>query len=390
VETQLIENLRSAASRLLGACRAVPALVLLAFIVSAPVTSVPAAAQQGPAKVQVDTVRKEALSQTVPVIGRLVAQQAGSVAARISGPIYEFRVQVGDHVKAGDVIAVLDDSIMASERDVAAAGLAVAQAELKTRQAEITLARQELKRLEGLKTSAAFSQARFEDVTQQVAIAEAGAREAESSVTSARAELRLAEIKLDYVQITAPYDGVITQRLTEAGAYASIGNEVVKMIADRSLEVEADVPSNRLTGLTPGAVVDASLDDGTVFKATVRAIIPNENPLTRTRAVRFRPDFTKTATAAPLANEQSVTVQVPVGAPRDIVSVHKDAIIQQPNGPVVFVVTEGQAQLRNILLGEAAGSRYEVLDGLSEGDVVVVRGNERLQPGTPVVTDEAS
>lgn len=352
----------------------------------------PAAAQQGAALVRVDAVRSEPLSQTVPVIGRLVARQAGSVAARISGPILEFRVQVGDRIAAGDVIAVLDDATKKAERDLAAAGLAVARAELKTRQAEIVLAQQDLNRLEGLKKSAAFSQARFEDALQQVAIAEAGAREAESNVTSARAELRLAEINLEYTRITAPYDGVITRRLSEAGAYASAGDDLVNMIADQSLEVEADVPSNRLLGLIAGSSVDVALDNGMAFRAAVRAIIPNENPLTRTRAVRFIPDFGPQgqAAAGTLANEQSVTVQVPIGAPREIVSVHKDAIIKRPDDTVVFVVTDGQAQERSVVLGEAVGSRYEVLDGLADGDLVVVRGNERLQPGAPVQIEEAS
>ncbi len=351
-----------------------------------------AAAQEGASRVRVDAVRSEPLSQTVPVIGRLVARQAGSVAARISGPILEFRVEVGDRVAAGDIIAVLDDATMRAQRDLAAAGLAVARAELKTKQAQITLAQQELKRLEGLKKSAAFSQARFEDALQEVVIAEAGAREAESSVTSARAELRLAEINLEYTQITAPYDGVITRRLSEAGSYASAGEELVNMIADHTLEVEADVPSNRLLGLTAGATIDVTLDNGTKFQAAVRAIIPNENPLTRTRAVRFVPDFGPQGQAAAgvLANEQSVTVQVPIGAPREIVSVHKDAIIKKPNDTIVFVVTDGKAEPRSIVLGEAVGSRYEVLDGLAVGDLVVVRGNERLQPGTPVQIEEAS
>jgi RND family efflux transporter MFP subunit len=183
---------------------------------------------------------------------------------------------------------------------------------------------------------------------------------------------------------------VISRRLSEAGAYAGEGDALVAMIADQSLEVEADVPSNRLLGLTPGTAVDAFLDDGTRFTATVRAIIPNENPLTRTRAVRFEPDFGALNAATPLANEQSVTVQVPVGAPRQIVSVHKDAIIKQPGDTIVFAVVDGKAQPRSIRLGEAVGSRYEVLDGLREGELVVVRGNERLRPGTPVQIEEAS
>ncbi|MEO3429073.1 efflux RND transporter periplasmic adaptor subunit [Pelagibius sp. CAU 1746] len=369
-----------------------PSAAILLALTALWLGSGPAAAQQDVARVRVDAVRSEPLSQTVPVIGRLVARQAGSVAARISGPILEFRVEVGDRVTAGDVIAVLDDATKRAERDLAAAGLAVARAELKTKQAQITLAQQELKRLEGLKKSAAFSQARFEDALQEVVIAEAGAREAESSVTSARAQLRLEEIDLEYTQITAPYDGVVTRRLSEAGSYASAGDELVYMIADRSLEVEADVPSNRLLGLSAGTHVDVTLDNGTKFQAAVRAVIPNENPLTRTRAVRFLPDFGAQGQAAtgPLANEQSVTVQVPIGAPREIVSVHKDAIIKRPNDTVVFVVVDGMAQPRSIVLGEAVGSRYEVLDGLAVGELVVVRGNERLQPGTPVKIEEAS
>jgi hypothetical protein len=94
--------------------------------------------------------------------------------------------------------------------------------------------------------------------------------------------------------------------------------------------------------------------------------------------------------AAALANEQSATIQIPVGAPRQILSVHKDALVRQPEEVMVFIVIDGTAQPRTIIIGEAVGARYEVLDGLSEGDLVIVRGNERLQPGMPVRIEEAS
>lgn len=367
-------------------------LAVAALAALAPAALTPAWSQQNATPVRVDPVRSEPLTQTVPVIGRLVARQAGSVAARISGPILEFRVQVGDRVNAGDIIAVLDSATMKAETDLAAAGLSLARAELDTRKAEITLAQQELQRIEGLKTSAAFSQARFDDVRQQVAIAEAGAREAEASVTEARARLRLAEINLDYTEVKAPYEGVISRRLTEAGAYAREGDPLVNMIADQSLEVEADVPSNRLLGLEPETEITGRLDNGRVFKATVRAIIPDENPLTRTRAVRFVPELGRDSADGPglLANEQSVTMQVPVGARREILTVHKDAIIQRPDDVIVYIVDDGTAQPRPVILGEAVGARFEILDGLSEGDLVVVRGNERLRPGIEVRVEEAS
>ena len=79
-----------------------------------------------PALVKVDEVRREPVTQTVPVIGRLVARQAGDIAARVAGAVVELRVHVGDRVKAGDVIAVLSTERLAAERSVREAQVRVA------------------------------------------------------------------------------------------------------------------------------------------------------------------------------------------------------------------------------------------------------------------------
>jgi RND family efflux transporter MFP subunit len=348
----------------------------------------PALAQGQAALVRVDAVRDEPLSQTVPVLGRLVARQAGVVAARINGPVDRFLVEIGDRIEVGQVIAVLDGEALKSRRDVAASELAVARAEHATHKAELELVRLQLKRMEGLKKSAAFNQARFEDARQQVAISKAELKETETGVLSAQAELRLTEINLYNIEIRALYDGVVTQRLTEAGSYVQVGEPVVRMIADRSLEIEADVPYQRLTGLSLGTTIEATLDDGSNHSAILRAIVPVENPLTRTRAVRFVPRFN--AIGRPLAADQSVTVHIPVGAARSVLTVHKDAIIKRGPKSLVFVAIDGSVEQREIQVGEAVGSRYEILDGLEKGDVVVVRGNERLRPGDKVRINEAS
>jgi RND family efflux transporter MFP subunit len=348
----------------------------------------PVLAQGQAALVRVDQVRTEPLSQTVPVLGRLVARQAGFVAARINGPVASFLVEVGDRITADQVIAVLNGEALKARRDLAAGELAVVRAEHATKKAELALVRQQLKRMEGLKTSAAFNQARFEDASQQVAIARAELMEAESRVVSARADLRLAEINLYNIEIRALYDGVVSQRLTETGSYVQVGEPVVCMIADGSLEIEADVPYQRLTGLDPGTQLRVTLDDGSEHRAAVRAIVPEENPLTRTRAVRFVPRFSDIG--RPLAADQSVTVHIPVGPARSVLTVHKDAIIKRGSKNLVFVAVEDNVEQREIAVGEAVGSRYEVLDGLQQGDQVVVRGNERLRPGDKVRVDGAS
>ena len=176
--------------------------------------------------------------------------------------------------------------------------------------------------------------------------------------------------------------------MTEAGAYVQIGDPVVNLVSDEELEIEADVPVQRLSGLLPGTTVEFRLEGPTLYRATVRAIVPAENPLTRTRPVRFVTRFDERLKT--LANDQSVAVLVPIGAPREALSVHKDAVIKRPEGAVVFVVENDTAQPRQVRLGQAIGNRLEVLEGLSAGDAAVVRGNERLMPGAPVRVNGAS
>lgn len=339
-------------------------------------------AQPEAALVRVDEVRTEPLSQTVPVVGRIVARRAGSVAARVGGPLAEVHVQIGDHVDAGAVIAVLDREMLEVERDLARSRTAEARARLETRQARVGLVKLERERLERLKKTQAAAKSSFDDARQQEVIARAELREAASAIGSAEAQMRQAELALARSEIKAPYDGVITRRLVEIGDYLQPGTPVVHMVSDTELEVEADVPYGRIAGLVPGTEVQVTLDDGSTYPARVRAVIPEENRLTRTRIVRFIPDFN--GSKGILAAEQSATVHVPQGAARDVLSVHKDAVTRRGDQSLVFVVEEETAKLRPVRLGEAVSNRFEVLGGLEPGEVVVVRGNERLRPNDKV------
>ena len=339
-------------------------------------------AAQQPAMVSVDAVRMEAMAQTVPVIGRLVARQAGDVAARTAGPVARLHVAVGDRVATGDPIAVLVTVRLRAERDRLAALVNEAQAQVERLKAQSALRRQELRRLERLRASAAFSQSRFEDARQEVIIAESAIGTAEAARLSATAGLSLAEIDLSWATILAPYPGVITIVHTEVGAWLGVGGRVVSMVNDRDLEVEADVPSKRIAALDTDTIVSLVLDDGTEHMAVVRAVVPAESALTRTRQVRFTPRFE--AVRKPLAVNQSATVVLPVGRGRDVLTVHKDAIVRNQGQTFVYVAADGLAQIRPVQLGEAVGGRFEVLGGLGPGEPVVVRGNERLRPGQPI------
>ncbi len=349
--------------------------------------SVPAFAQdakQAPkAKaVGMDTVRVEPLRQTVPVIGRFVPHQSGVVAARVAGPVDKYLVEVGDRVRAGDVLAVLVDNSFVWERNRRKADVASARASLETARASLQLLDQELKRLEGLKESPAFSPARLNDKRQETIRAKSQIGEATADLKSAEADLELGEIALANTKIRAPYDGVIVERHSEAGAYVRDGDPVVAILDDNNMEIEADVPANRIPGLTEGRELEARVEDGTPVKAIVRAVIPDENPRTRTRRVRFVSEFEGDGRST--AANQTVTVHVPAGETRNVLTVHKDAVLNRGGAQLVVLNEGGKATFTPVRLGEAIGQRFVVQSGLKEGDEVVIRGNERLQPGEAI------
>jgi RND family efflux transporter MFP subunit len=333
--------------------------------------------------VHVDAVASEPYARTVPVLGRVVPRRAGIVAARTAGTVEEIGVQVGDSVTDGAVIAVLDTDRLTAERNLRAAELAAAEAAFAGARAETGLRRQELARLEALRRSPAFNEARYQDQQQAVLMAEAGGNEAQASVTRARAHLQLADIALGDAAIRAPYAGVVTRRQAEVGAYVNLGDPVVTLVGTALPEIEADVPAAHLGGLAPGVTVRIDFD-GQKLPAEVRALVPEENAMTRTRTVRFRSAF---GGLTDLAANRAVTLLLPIGPVRPVTTVHKDAILHRGGETYVIRVTDGRADMRRVRLGEAIGSRFEVTEGLSTGDLVVTRGNERLIPGQPLRFD---
>ena len=348
----------------------------------------PQTPSQPPAQVGVDVVITEPLRQTVPVIGRFVARQTGVVAARVSGPVGEIRVEVGDRVKAGDVIAVLVNDMLKWQHELQKAEVQQYAAAVKTRKATAKLRRQELRRIEKLIKSAAFSKARLDDKRQEVAVADSQAAEAQGKLNSARANLKMTGINLYNAAVRAPYSGVISKRHIEVGAYVNLGDPLVTLVDDAHLEIEADVPANRTPALLAGTRLKAYINGTQEIAARVRAVVPEENPQTRTRTVRFVPELPLGISG--LASNQSVTLQLPAGNDGTVVTVHKDAILSRKGKTLVFLVQGSKAVMRPVRLGEAVGIRFIVNSGLAPGDKVVVRGNERLLPGKAIRIREPS
>ncbi len=169
------------------------------------------------AAVVVDAVIEEDLSQTTSVIGALVAQQAGPVAARVSGPIDTIRVQVGDRVKRGDVLVEVSTARLQSETDRNLAMVDQKQAMVVIAEAELEKARQERARIESLEGSSAVSQKRRDDVVQDVVIRDGNLSNRKAELAQAVEQLNRANIDLRDAAVRAPYDGTVTEKSTEVG-----------------------------------------------------------------------------------------------------------------------------------------------------------------------------
>ena len=351
-----------------------------------------AMAQQGPAAVAVDAVREEALAQTAPVIGRLVARQSTDVATRIADRVMSVEVNVGDRVAKGDLLVRLEKDRQETERQRLLGETRQFRARLTETEARLKLADHELRRLEGLRKSAAFSQARYEDALQTVAAEQSTVAQVIAQLQSAEASLGRADINLQDTEIRAPFPGVVVERHVSEGAYVREGDPIVTLLNHLDLEVEADVPVRLAGSLLVGTEIEIGLTDDVNgvphrHRAAVRAVIPDENPLTRTRAVRLVPSIE--SDGMELAAGQSVTLHLPIGAARQVVTVHKDAVLPRGDQRTVFLAVDGKAEPRSVKLGPAVGVRFEVLEGLVPGDLVVVRGNERLRPGQSITYEGA-
>ena len=344
--------------------------------------------QGGPAMVGVETVEVQEISETVPIFAEVVTAREGTIASRISGTVDEVMVLEGAIVQTGDVLAHLDTELLEILARQAEAQLSEATAGITVARSQLDQAESALARVEGLRNTASFSSSRFDDAQSDYFGAQGLLAEAEARVKTAEAALAETRYQLARTEIAAPFPGIVLEVDVNPGEFIASGTAVVTLLDLGSIEVEASVPSKYITVLTPGLAVEGYTETGQTLPLEVRVLLPVEDRATRTRPVRFTSE--ELLQLEGLAIGQSITVNIPISAPRQVLSVPKDALVQARGGWTVFVEAEGKAQPRPVEIGVAMGDRFEVLTGLAKGDVVVTRGNERLRPGQDIAPMTAS
>ena len=327
--------------------------------------------------VAVDTVIREPVNDTIQIIGQIVSTQSGSVAAKISGPVKKIFVKIGDKVKQGQTLAMLSDELLISEVDRQIAIVEQRQAMVATVEAELEKILLEKKRIERLKNSSAFSKKRSEDVFQDIKIKKSILNDRKAQLAQAIEQLNRSNINLKYSKLLAPYNGVIINKNIEVGSFVNIGSKVFSIINDSRIEALVEIPKAYIKNIKTGDRLVFLYDDNNKEVLTeVRAILPSENPLTRSRQVRLKFNHNKNYK---FSINESVIVKVPIGSSKSVLTVHKDAIVSRGNGSYVFVVENNTASEKPVILGSSLGNRFIVDEGLNAGNKIVIRGNESLK-----------
>ena len=245
-----------------------------------------------------------------------------------------------------------------AEREAAEAAVAVADAEL-TRLEDALRRRQTV-------GEAVLGREAIEDALQGVAAQQARA-------DGARADAALARAHMERQRLKAPFDGVITRRSADPGDWVRMGDPLLTLVSADEAEVHARVPGAIAARLDTGDTIEVSGEPTSVL-----AVVAPLDPDTRTALVRAR-------APSRLLVGDAVDVSVPIEWTDRGVKIPRDALIVDPEQARLVRVVDGKAEVLSVeVLVSTETEALVQAEGLSEGDTVVIRGNERVRPGQAV------
>lgn len=302
--------------------------------------------------------------------GEVRAREESPLSFRVGGNLVERHVDVGDHVRGGQLLAVLDAGDLQAQARAA-------QAQLTAAQAELGRARADQARLAQLAGQQLVSRSALD-------AANAAATAAQGQVNAARANFDVARNQAGYTQLRAPRDGVIAARSAEAGQVVAPGQAVFSLAADGVREVAFAVPEGAVAEVKPGLPVQVEVwtKPGQRWPGKVREIAPAADPASRTYAARV----TVAAPEGALELGQSARVYLPTNG-NGALSVPLSALQRGGEGAEVLVVDAKTSTLtlRPVQLGPYGDDRAPVRSGLMAGDWVVTAGGHLLRAGQKVV-----
>jgi len=326
--------------------------------------------------------------------GYVVAQRKAAIASKATGRLEWLGVAEGSTVKAGEVIARLDNRDVVAQAQSAQAAVRAARASLESAKAEERDASSQLKRNQDLVVQGFVSQASLDSVKMRAERAVAGVANAQAAISVAEANAQNAQVAVDYTLIRAPFDGVIVSKAANVGdmvtpfssAVDSKG-AVVNMVDMSTLEVEADVSEGSLAKVRVGQPCEITLDalPDARFRGHVSRMVPTVDRAKATVVTKVRfdaidprilPDMS--AKVSFLAREVTAEQQKP------LLAVNPDALAARGGATVLFVVRDGKVAQVPVQRGAALGDVVAIEGAVKPGEKAVLKPAAELKALMPV------
>ena len=339
---------------------------------------------------------RHSITETLAVTGSLAAREEIVVGAEVDGlRIVELLADVGDRVEKGQVLARLDGAMLQTQLAQntstiakAEASIAQARASIAETQAAEAEAADALKRAQALGATGTTSPVQLLARETQAKVAAAKATAAEANLRIAEAERALAEaqrseieLKIARTELKAPAAGTISRRAARLGAVAgTVGETLFQLVRNGEIEFDAEVPETVLPQIEPGQSVEVLLSGvSEAIIGTVRLVDPSVDKLSRLGRVVVALSR-HPAMRAGIFARGNITV-----GRRQAVTVPLSAVLFGKDGAYVQLATNNVVEIRNVETGFKRGARVEIVNGLMEGQEVVVRAAAFARPGEPIV-----
>ena len=302
--------------------------------------------------------------------GNVAAWQEAIIGSESGGlKLSEVRVNVGDAVSKGQVLAVFSSDTVGA--DVAQARAALMEAEANAAEAVANAGRART-----LQSSGALS-------AQQISQYMTAETTARARIASSKAALAAQNLRLKYTQVVAPDSGVISARTATVGTVVGVGTELFRMIRQGRLEWRAEVTAADLARLHPGTSAVVKAANGSELTGKVRMIAPTIDPQTRSALVYVDLPASRAADA-PFKAGMFASGQFELGT-SDAMTVPQQAVVVRDGFSYVFRLNQdGRVSQLKVQAGRRLGERIEVVNGLAPDALVVVTGAGFLNEGDTV------
>lgn len=353
------------------------------------------------AEVEIATVSSVYPSQAFTLLsasGYVVAQRKAAVASKATGRLEWLGVEEGSRVKAGQIIARLENRDVMAARDQAGANLDTARAATEQAKADLDNAQLNFNRSKDLIAKGFIAKADYDNAEAQFRRAQAAYEGTKSSLNAAQAALKAAEVAVEYTFIRAPFDAVVLTKdadvgdiVTPLGAAANAKAAVVTIADMSSLQVEVDVSESNIEKVKPAQPCEIQLDalPDTRFRGVVHMIVPTAD---RTKAsvlvkVRF---LDKDDRVLPEMSARVGFLGRPVRKEEQQpkTGINPSAVVTRNGAQIVFVVRDDRAVETPVKTGETIGDLLEVIEGVKPGDKVVVNPPKKLKNGSKITRKE--